>query len=159
MLMRVGHRADHAARADAGPSVTYTVRRSARVRSRRRDRRDRGIRGPLAPRAVPVTRSRAQQFDAQVLEAWDRLAVTHPELLYIEIAVSDVPEPDEPALAVFDPADAGLPARITVYRWALELRAATPGQVRLLLRDVLAEQAGVFLGVPPQRLDGGYPRV
>ena len=55
--------------------------------------------------------------------AWDRLALNNPELQYIEVAVSDVPEAEHPALAVFDPADAGYAARITVYRWAIELRA------------------------------------
>lgn len=133
--------------------------RAGRLRSRRRDRRDRGIRGPLAPRAVPVSRGRSARFDEQVLMAWDRLAAAHPGLQYIEIAVSDVPEPDHPALAVFDPADAGLPARVTVYRWAMELRAGSARQLEDLLRDVLAEQAGVFLGVPAGSLDAGYPRV
>ncbi|HQR79189.1 MAG TPA: metallopeptidase family protein [Actinomycetota bacterium] len=106
-----------------------------------------------------MSRGRSARFDEQVLVAWDRLAGGHPGLQFIEIAVSDVPEPDHPALAVFDPADAGLPARVTVYRWAMELRAGSPRQLEDLLRDVLAEQAGVFLGVAPQTLDAGYPRV
>ncbi len=91
--------------------------------------------------------------------AWDRLAASHPELGYIEIAVSDVPEPDDPCLAAFDPADAGLPARITVFRWALELRAGSPAVLNRLLKDVLAEQAAAFLAVAPESLDAGYPRV
>jgi hypothetical protein len=117
------------------------------------------VRGPLAPRAVPVSRSRSVKFDEHVLVAWDRLAVSHPELGYIEIAVSDVPEPDDPSLAAFEPADAGLPARITVFRWALELRAGSPGVLTHLLKDVLAEQAAAFLAVAPESLDPGYPRV
>ena len=157
MLMSVGHRADPGTREPAGSSSS--ANRAARLRSRRRDRRDRGVRGPLAPRAVPVSRSRSTRFDEEVLDAWDRLALAHSELQYIEIAVSDVPEPDHPALAVYDPADAGLPARITVYRWALELRAGSGKHLNLLLRDVLAEQAAVFLAVPPHDLDSGYPRV
>ena len=99
------------------------------------------------------------RFDEEVLTAWDLLASARPELQYIEIAVSDVPPAGEPALAVFDPADAGLPARVTVYRWAVELRASNPQQVRQLVRDVMAEQAGAFLGVDPAALDGRYPRV
>jgi hypothetical protein len=94
-----------------------------------------------------------------VLAAWDLLAAAHPELQFIDIAVSDVPAPDEPALGVFDPADAGLPARITVYRWALELRASHESQLRGLIKDVMAEQAAAFLGKSPRDLDGGYPRV
>ncbi|MCU0277607.1 MAG: metallopeptidase family protein [Candidatus Nanopelagicales bacterium] len=113
----------------------------------------------MAPRAVPLSRSRSDQFDEQVLVAWDRLAAGHPELEFIEVAVSDVPEPDEPHLAVFDPADAGLPARITVYRWALELRAGTTAGRNRLLKDVLAELAGAFLGRSAERIDPEYPRV
>jgi hypothetical protein len=99
------------------------------------------------------------RFDEQVLAAWDALTAAHPQLQYIDIAVSDVPEPSEPALSVFDPADAGVPARITVYRWALELRASTEKQLRNLIKDVMTEQAAAFLGVSAQALDGGYPRV
>ncbi len=159
--MRVGHRSEHApAHGDgAGVSVSWSSDRAARQRLRRRDRRNRGIRGPLAPRAVPVARSRAQRFDEQVLLAWDRLTAGNPELQFIEIAVSDVPEPDQPALAVFDPADAGYAARITVYRWALELRAGTPAALQALVCDVLVEEAAAFLAVAPQALDSGYPRV
>ncbi len=112
----------------------------------------------MAPRAVPIARSRATRFDELVLTAWDRLAGTHPHLQYIDIAVSDVPEPEQPALSVFDPADAGIPARITVYRWALELRAGSPAALRGLVADVLTEQAGVFLAVDAGSLDPEYPR-
>jgi len=159
MLMRVAHRGARVARRDGASGATVASGASSRLRVRRRDRRERGIRGPLAPQAVPVSRSRSTRFDEQVLVAWDRLALGHPELQFIEVAVSDVPEPDDPALAVFDRADAGLPARITVYRWALELRAGSPQRLQGLLQDVLTEQAAVFLGVPAAELDGGYPRV
>ncbi|MEZ5186679.1 MAG: hypothetical protein R2720_13115 [Candidatus Nanopelagicales bacterium] len=104
-----------------------------------------------------MSRSRATRFDEQVLLVWDRLVGAHPQLQYIEVAVSDVPEPGQPALAVLDAADAGLPARITVYRWALELRSGTPSQLCGLLADVLTEEAAVFLAVSPHDLDQGYP--
>lgn len=162
MLTRVAPKARHTGAGthpDAGPTVIWSAPQRLSARTRRRDRRNRGIRGPLAPRAVPISRSRALQFDEQVLAAWDLLAAAHPELQFIDIAVSDVPEPDEPALGVFDPADAGIPARITVYRWALELRAAGDKQLRGLIKDVMAEQAAAFMGKDPQQLDGGYPRV
>jgi len=108
---------------------------------------------------VPITRSRSIRFDEQVLSAWDLLVAAHPQLQFIDIAVSDVPEPGDPALSVFDPADAGVPARITVYRWALEVRASTPGHLRDLIKDVMAEQAAAFLGADAHAVDYGYPRV
>ncbi|HNE88896.1 MAG: metallopeptidase family protein [Candidatus Nanopelagicales bacterium] len=156
MLTSVGHRSTGTSES---VRVTWSPDPGARQRARRRDRRDRGLRGPLAPRAVPVARSRAARFDEQVLMAWDRLALNNPELQYIEVAVSDVPEAEHPALAVFDPADAGFAARITVYRWAIELRADSSRHLTDLLQDVLTEQAGVFLGVAAHDLDSGYPRV
>lgn len=162
MLTRVAPQARHTgagAHRDSGPTVIWSSPQRLRARTRRRDRRNRGIRGPIAPQAVPISRSRALRFDEQVLAAWDLLAAAHPELQFIDIAVSDVPEPDQPALTVFDPADAGIPARITVYRWALELRAADERQLRALIKDVMAEQAAAFLGNDPAVLDGGYPRV
>jgi hypothetical protein len=108
---------------------------------------------------VPVARTRAARFDDEVLAAWDLLVAARPELQYIEVAVSDVPPAEHPALAVFDPADAGLPARITMYRWAIEVRAADAAGVRGLVRDVMTEHAAAFLGMAPAALDGRYPRV
>lgn len=158
MLTRVAHRGA-GTHHDPGPTVIWSQPRTLKLRTRRRDRRSRGIRGPLAPVAVPITRSRAIRFDEQVLNAWDLLVAAHPQLQFIDIAVSDVPDSGDPALSVFDPADAGVPARITVYRWALEMRAATPAGLRDLIKDVMAEQAAAFLGVDAQALDYGYPRV
>lgn len=158
-MLTSGRRAAAGTHHDAGPTVVWTSPARTRQRLRRRDRRARGIRGPLAPRAVPVVRSRATRFDEEVLHAWDLLVAARPELQFIEIAVSDVPSPEQPCLAAFDPADAGLPARITVYRWALELRAQGAGPTRDLVRDVMCEQAAAFLGIAPTDLDGRYPRV
>src|SRR5881398_3830681 len=58
----------------------------------RRDRHGRGLRGRLVPPSVPLSRSRAEQFDDLVLDAvedierrWER------ELSGVEFAVEDVP--------------------------------------------------------------------
>ncbi len=158
MLTRFAHRGT-GTHHDPGPTVVWSQPRTLKARTRRRDRRSRGIRGPLAPRAVPITRSRSIRFDEQVLSAWDLLVAAHPQLQFIDIAVSDVPEPGDPALSVFDPADAGVPARITIYRWALEVRASAPEHLRDLIKDVMAEQAAAFLGVEARAVDYGYPRV
>ena len=48
------------------------------------------------------SRAVGPQFDEQVL-AWDRLVSVRPELGFIEIAVSDVPEPDNPAWRISTP--------------------------------------------------------
>ena len=61
-------------------------------RSRFRDRRGRGLRGPLTPREVPLHRTRAGRFDELVLDAVARLERRwRQELQGVEFAVEDVP--------------------------------------------------------------------
>src|SRR5262249_41199738 len=73
----------------------------ARRRAPRRDRRGRGLRPPLAPRDVPIVRSRAARFDDLVLDAIEDLEQHLPdELKDVEFAIEDVPPP---ARADFDP--------------------------------------------------------
>lgn len=67
-----------------------------RVR-RLRDRRGRGLRGRLAPREVPLNRTRADQFDDVVREAVAHLDNRwSAELAEVEFVVDEVPPP-EPA--------------------------------------------------------------
>src|SRR5918912_2229036 len=112
----------------------------------RRDRHGRGLRGRLVPPTVPLSRSRAEQFDDLVLDAvedlerrWER------ELAGVEFAVEDVPwvdhtNPDDVVMDadVLDDGSVPLarvlpahreggherPAPILVYRRPLEIRAA-----------------------------------
>ena len=70
-------------------------------RTRRRDRRGRGLRGPLVPPGVtvgavsalvPLARTRAERFDDLVLDAVARLESSWAEQLRdVEFAVEDVP--------------------------------------------------------------------
>lgn len=58
----------------------------------RRDRRGRGLRGLLAPSNVPLAHTRADAFDALVLQAVDHLRPQiDAELAGMEFAVEDVP--------------------------------------------------------------------
>src|ERR1700685_4827984 len=71
-------------------------RRPDGPRPRRRDRHGRGLRGRLVPPAVPLYRSRSQQFDDMVLDAVARLEGRwEAELAGVEFAVQEVPEADE----------------------------------------------------------------
>ena len=68
-----------------------TARRGRRVPARR-DRRGRGMRGRLVPPTVPLSRSRAEQFDDLVLDAVEHLEERWAEQLQgVEFAVEDVP--------------------------------------------------------------------
>lgn len=143
----------------------------------RRDRRGRGLRGPLYPSSVPVARSRSQRFDALVLEALEPIEQRwHAELTELDVAVDDVPEVHSTApekvvwdedvvvdanvpLARLVPAGVdrrGLPtrARIVLYRRPLEARARDGQDMADLLHDVLIEQVATYLGLDPDVIEG-----
>ena len=131
---------------------------------RRRDRRGRGLRGPLLPTTAPAYRTRAERFDDLVLDAVDELEHRWARQLEgTEFAVEDVP-PSGPApwehggvpLGRYFPADAGLPARIVVYRRPLETRAVDALDLADLVHDVVVEQVAHLLGRAPEDVDPGY---
>jgi predicted Zn-dependent protease with MMP-like domain len=154
------------------------VTRSARSRlRRRRDRRGRGIRGPLFPATLPAARSRSERFDAIVLDALEPIDKRwHTELDRLDVAVDDVPEVTDcdpttvtwgsdvveagnVPLARLVPAGvdgAGLPtrARIVLYRRPLETRAQDDVELSDLVHEVLVEQVANYLGVDPDTIDG-----
>jgi predicted Zn-dependent protease with MMP-like domain len=132
--------------------------------ARRRDRRGRGLRGPVIPANLPGHRTRAERFDDHVLDAVERLERRWARQLEgTEFAVEEVPA-SEPApweaggipLGRYFPADAGLPARIVVYRRPIEARAADEGDLADLVGDVLVEQVAHLLGRRPEEIDPRY---
>ncbi|MCL3862687.1 metallopeptidase family protein [Actinotalea sp. K2] len=132
--------------------------------ARRRDRRGRGLRGPLLPPALPAHHTRAERFDDHVLTAVERLERRWGrELEGTEFAVEEVP-PSHPApwerggvpLGRYFPADAGMPARIVVYRRPVETRAVDEADLVDLIRDVLVEQVAHLLSRPPEDIDPRY---
>lgn len=155
-----------------------TVTRSARSSARkRRDRRGRGVRGLLFPATLPAARSRAERFDAIVLDALEPIDERwHTELENLDIAVDEVPEVTDcdpttvtwgsdvvedgkVPLARLIPAGmdrTGLPtrARIVLYRRPLETRAHDGGDLSDLVHEVLVEQVASYLGIDPDIIDG-----
>ncbi|SFP34789.1 Predicted Zn-dependent protease, minimal metalloprotease (MMP)-like domain [Amycolatopsis arida] len=149
--------------------------RGSRRRYRlRRDRHGRGLRGPLYPASLPAAASRAERFDALVLDALEPIeARWRHELTKLDVAVDDVPEVrrgDAAAEGVLHdgavplsrlvPAGvdrAGLPtrARIVLYRRPLEARAKDAAELAELVHDVLVEQVAGYLGVDPDIIEGG----
>ncbi|MQA14064.1 MAG: exonuclease [Pseudonocardiaceae bacterium] len=144
---------------------------------RRRDRRGRGVRGPLYPVTLPAARSPAERFDAIVLESLEPIDERwHADLERLDVAVDDVPEVTDadPATVVWGsdvvedakvplarlvPAGVdrrGLPtrARIVLYRRPLETRAADGADLADLVHEVLVEQVAAFLGLDPDSIDG-----
>jgi len=125
---------------------------------------------------MPASRSRAEQFDAAVLDALEPIEHRwHEQLTQLDVAVDDVPEvaatdaddlhwgedvvqDGSVPLAKLVPAGvdgAGLPtrARIVLYRRPLEARAAHGADLADLLHDVLVEQVASYLGLDPDTVD------
>lgn len=139
------------------------------VGRRRRDRRERGLRGGLAPASSPASSTRGERFGDLVLAAVDRLEPRWGEhLAALDVEVHDVPPAtpvpgsgprtvDDPVpLADHRPATRDAPPVIVVYRRPVELRTpAGPARVDLV-RDLVAEQLGEILGVDPGELDPAY---
>ena len=141
---------------------------------RRRDRHGRGLRGPLYPATLPAARTRAERFDALVLEALDPIEVRwRTELTQLDVAVDDVPEVQEQAFTPDDGVveDANVPlarlvpagvdrrgvptrARIVLYRRPLEARARDGADLADLVHDVLVEQVATYLGLDPDIIEG-----
>jgi len=144
------------------PSRTAGAGSPAR-RNPRRDRRGRGLRGPLAPAAVPISRSRAERFDDLVLDAVERLERRWAKQLQpVEFAVEEVPPTDdvgagEPVpLARLFPASGALPPHIVLYRRPLEARALSRSELGALVHDVVVEEVAELLGMEPEAVDPGY---
>jgi len=140
----------------------------ARRRTRRRDRRGRGLRTPLAPREVPLARSRAARFDDLVLDAIEDLEQhLADELRDIEFAIEDVPPSGR---VEFDPetvADRGVALGrlyrsglgsiskpvIVVYRRPLEARTVDPLDRADLVFAVVSELVAELLGKDIDEID------
>ena len=123
------------------------------------------MRGPLAPPAVPISRSRAQTFDDLVLDAVEELETRWAtQLERVQFAVEDVPPPSllgrnpaEPIpLGSCYPSSAKVPAQVVLYRRPIEARAADAEELADLVHDVVVEEVAELLGLEPEAVDPGY---
>jgi hypothetical protein len=134
---------------------------------RGRDRRGRGLRGPLAPPESPLSRTRAEAFNDFILDAVERLeGKWRKELAAVEFAVEAVPGPD--ALGSVTTSGSGVPlsrlhtggagrnARIVLYRRPIEARAKNRGDLAILVHDLIVEQVAELLGIEPEQVDPDY---
>ena len=121
--------------------------------------------GPLAPAAVPISRTRAQTFDDLVLDAVEELeARWATQLERVQFAVEDVPPPTllgrnpaEPIpLGSCYPSAAKAPAQVVLYRRPIEARAAGVDELAELVHDVVVEEVAELLGLEPEIVDPSY---
>jgi predicted Zn-dependent protease with MMP-like domain len=135
------------------------------------------LRGLIYPSTTPAARTRAEKFDALVLEALEPIELRWgTELADLDLAVDEVPEvdetsPDDVAWEQGVLADVGVPlaqlvpagldpdgmpsrARIVLYRRPLEARAKGGADLADLLHEVLVEQVAEYLNIEPDAVDG-----
>jgi len=129
------------------------------------------LRGELAPRTVPLHRSRGEAFDELVLDAVEELEEHWAEdVAGIEFAVEDVPPGPVNPSAAFDPdlvVDHGVPLgrllragsdgvtapTVVVYRRPVEARASGTDDRGELVFMVVAELVAELLGRDVDDLD------
>ena len=132
----------------------------------------------MYPATTPAARTRAEKFDAMVLEALEPIELRWgSELADLDLAVDEVPEvvetsPDDVVWGQGVLADVGVPlaqlvpagvdpeglpsrARIVIYRRPLEARARDGADLADLLHEVLVEQVAEYLNIEPDAVDGG----
>lgn len=130
----------------------------------------------MLPPSVPAWRTRAEQFDMLVLEAFAPIDTRwHDRMTKLDIAVDEVPkiralDPDSvtwpPEVVAEGPVPlsrlvpAGVDrhgnatrARLVLFRRPLELRAKRPDDLVDLLNEVLVRQVATYLGVDPETID------
>ena len=140
---------------------------AVQVRSeRRRDRRGRGLRGPMALPApldsagARLQMVRSQRFDELALGIIDRLQRRWPaELTHVQFGVEETPPITHdwmhdpiPLAALVQPLDRN-PARIVLYRRPIELRARGRSELTALLYEVVIERVADLLGKDPEEVD------
>ena len=143
---------------------------------RRRDRHDRGLRGPLAlassltpRRARPPHRpSKSDFFADAVHSAVDRIGRFCPDALVgVTFGIEDVPHFDPAAyrhpsgqdpggrvpLAMAVEASADSPGQVVVYRRPLEHRAVSRRGLRILVYRTIVEQLSALTGRSVNEID------
>ena len=140
--------------------------------SARRDRHGRGLRGPLAPRGVPLVQSPSDAFDSAVLDAVDHLqAHGLQEITGIEFAVEDVPpissdgpysadvlnDAEVPLARAYPAGFAGIASPLVVlYRRPLESRSVGEEDLGDLVHEVVVDRVAHLLGRDPGEIDPHY---
>ncbi|MDR1237267.1 MAG: metallopeptidase family protein [Propionibacteriaceae bacterium] len=134
--------------------------------SKRRDRHERGLRGPLAL-PNPVTRipalrrvdDRRTRFAAAIEAALERIALNCPQALpRVDIGFEEVPTKFVPwetriPLAAANSATGDRHGQIVLFRRPIERRTSTNAELRQLVRSTIVEQLSAITGFPVSELD------
>lgn len=143
-----------------------------------RDRRGRGLRGPLLPQQTPRYRSRRELFDMAVLEAYAPIQQAYTaELAGLDIAVDTVPRmrlsadmtimPDEIIAdgpvplgrivpAGVDPLGRPTRARLVIFRMPIMARLTSPEDCEQLLSTVITALVANYLNIDPRDINPDF---
>jgi hypothetical protein len=134
----------------------------------RRDRHERGLRGPLFPHNVPKRTSPDGIFQKQVLTAITEIEQQVSQLekklanriTQVTFNVEAVPSKRDVVLSAgtvpMGRIERGNPDVVVLYQRAIELRSANFGQQTRIVKDVLAELLALLLGKEPTDIDPTY---
>jgi predicted Zn-dependent protease with MMP-like domain len=115
----------------------------------------------MFPDVIPAYRTRADRFDDAILDSVQALQRDWgKELDRIEFAVEDVP-PSDPApwersgvaLGRCFAADAGLNARVVLYRRPIEARVISSSELGAFVHEIVVEQLSELLNRRPGEID------
>lgn len=126
-----------------------------------RDRHGRGQRKPMFGTRLPRYRTRSGVFDNIVASQIKRLNEAWPNLVGpIQFAVEDVP-PSDPvpwdddvrSLSNCFPSSHGIPARIVLYRMAMQMQVEDDTELQLLVRDEMVSRLAELYGRRAEEID------
>lgn len=130
-------------------------------RSIRRDRHDRGLRGPLLPHTAPFHESPTAAFARELKYAVQDLDRRLGKRMHgLTIAFEEIPNLADLILSQnvvpLGRIDRGNPTAIVLYQRPIEIRCRTANLLPRIIRDVLAEFVAVCLGLEPLDVDPDY---
>ena len=130
-------------------------------KSVKRDRHDRGLRGPALPHTAPSYETSDQFFVREMRDAVEDLDARLGKMLStIKFALEEIPSKADLTLSSghvpLGRIDRGNPTAIVLYQRPIEMRSESKELLARILRDVLAEVVSLVTALRPEDLDPNY---
>lgn len=127
----------------------------------KRDRHDRGLRGPALPHTAPIYETSDQFFVREMREAVEDLDARLGNMLKtIKFALEEIPSKADLTLSSghvpLGRIDRGNPTAIVLYQRPIEMRSETKELLARIIRDVLAELVSIVTALRPDDIDPNY---
>jgi len=127
----------------------------------KRDRHDRGLRGPALPHTAPSYETSDQFFVREMRDAVEDLDARLGKMLStIKFALEEIPSKADLTLSSghvpLGRIDRGNPTAIVLYQRPIEMRSESKELLARILRDVLAELVSMVTALRPEDIDPNY---